>query len=793
MPSLETDPGAPNRSNGRLWFPSGLLVVILCTITLAFYHGLWQPGLVLIKRDAFRFYLPLKQYLVERLTAGELPQWFPYEALGRPFIGVAHTGVFHPFTALHLLFSVPDAYRVSTLLSCLLAALGAHALGRALGFSHVGALLAGIAFALSGYVVSLTDNLLYLYSVCLLPLFCLALDNALTGGRVWTIAPAVLWATVFLIGDIQTGYYYAFIAALWLGFRRRASYRETVLRLLLTGGLTVLLAGIQLGPAGSVYANSVRAHQAQIYEQAVEWSTHPLRLLTALASPVWGDTDPADVGRFLFGSRNYGLLWAESLYLGVPVVGLALLGAWSRRDLKVLVLLGSLTLLLALGQYGGLYALFYHVVPFWSAFRYPEKLMGVVAFATAMLAGAGLDALRAERSQPALWIGAAVGCAVLGGALLTDAAYTWIAAAVAAPVALAHAVTTSAGQAFLYSAAATAGVGLILLARPWRSRHELAALGALLAIVTLDLSRANMGAYHTAPAQAVLFTPPFVEALRDRGGDSAPGRFRIISILEKKVVFPPQLRQWLGYAGASSVSLRQALDLEHNAEFHLESAQRYLVYSAVFSALLKQSAGPKAAARYNVAYYIGHRSFLKDPRFAQRLVAELPLYDLALFESPVQPKPRSYLSPHPVFLPSGVEPATAALHPDFLNGETDFVENVEASLPQPSQGGHVAIERYLPETVRIRVRTPQRNLLILADAFDQGWKATIDDAGDIPVLRANVLVRAVIVPAGEHTITFQYETPLLKAGASASLLGCVVCLAMLAYARRQACSSENHP
>src|SRR2546426_2626666 len=37
----------------------------------------------LIHRDALRFYLPIKQHLIERLSAGELPQWFPYDALGR--------------------------------------------------------------------------------------------------------------------------------------------------------------------------------------------------------------------------------------------------------------------------------------------------------------------------------------------------------------------------------------------------------------------------------------------------------------------------------------------------------------------------------------------------------------------------------------------------------------------------------------------------------------------------------------------------------------------------------------
>src|SRR2546428_2117759 len=229
---------------------NALAITVLLGITLAFYHGLWLPGLVLIKRDAYGVFLPLKQHLIERLSAGELPQWFPYDALGRPFIGTTATGVFHPFTALYFFLSIPDAYRASTLLSCLLAALGAFLLGRVLRFSRTGALLTGIVFALSGYTVSLTDNIVYLYSICVLPLFCVALEKALVGARAWTVGPGVVWASVFLNGDVQTGYYYGFIALLWTAARVEGSYREAGLRLVLIGGLAALLAGIQLAPAG---------------------------------------------------------------------------------------------------------------------------------------------------------------------------------------------------------------------------------------------------------------------------------------------------------------------------------------------------------------------------------------------------------------------------------------------------------------------------------------------------------------------------------------------------------------
>jgi hypothetical protein len=773
------------------------MVAALCGITLVFYHGLWMPGLVLIKRDAFRFHLPIKQYLLERLSAGELPQWFPYEALGRPFIGATHTGVFHPFIALYFLLPVPDAYRASTLLSCLLAAVGAFMLGRILNFSRAGALVAGVAFTLSGYVVSLTDHITYLYSICALPLFCAALEKALVGSRAWTVAPAALWATVFLNGDVQTGYYYGFIALAWTVARVPGSRREAGLKLIFCGGLAALLACVQLGPAAVVFVNSARTQPAEFHEQALYWSTHPLRLVTALASPVGENADPVAVGRFFFGNRpmeGKGGPWTTSLYLGIPLTGLAFLGARHRCDLLVLALLGGVALLLALGRYGGLYEIFYHAIPLWSAFRYPEKLMGVVSFATAVLAGAGLDALRAEKGGATPWLVTAFLCTSAGLVLHTDAATAWTAGRFEAPEILARAVTNSAGLAFFHSAVAALGVWLVVLGARRGWLREAFLLVALTTIITLDLSRVNLSAYHVGPVEATTFVPPLAEAIKTREGELVPGRFRLVLLAEEQLAMPERVFRGLGHYGAGSMARRQALDLEHNIQFRIESANFYLPgYNTALALLLEQRTGEvAAAARYNVTYYIGRRSRLKETRLAQSLVAVLPTYDLALFQNPIPAKPRAYLSRRPERAASPVDPATLFSRPEFLNGEVDVIETTAQTFPGPSPDGVAAIAQYAPEDVRVRVDTPQPAVLVLLDAYDAGWSATLESGVGLPILRANALVRAVAVPAGAHTVTFSYQTPLLKAGAWASLAGVLLCLGLIVHEHRWGRHSGNH-
>jgi len=452
----------------------------------------------------------------------------------------------------------------------------------------------------------------------------------------------------------------------------------------------------------------------------------------------------------------------------------------------VFVLLGSLALLLALGRYGGLYELFSQVVPLWSAFRYPEKFMGVVTFAIAMLAGAGIDTLGKGTHSPLPWALAAGCCAGTGLVLHTEAAGSWVSTAFGASPGLATAMTASAASAALWSAAAAGGTSLIVLALRKNLLRETVLLGALAAILALDLARANFPAYHTGPVEAATFVPTLAKTLQAREGRLAPGRFRMVSIYEDILVWPQELMASLGFYGATSVERRQALDLEHNAQLGLETVLPYLSGpSSQFAQTLNPRTGMEAAARLNATYFVGRRHHLRDPRLARGLLAEVAAYDLALFQNPIPAKPRAYLSRRPEGTVRPIDPAGLFARPDFLSGEVDVIETADATLPEGSQDGSAILEHYAFEEVRVRVETPRPAVLILLDSFEKGWSAVLETDGEAPILRANALVRAVVVPAGSHVVTFRYETPLLRAGAAASCAGALLCLGLIVHARRR--------
>lgn len=786
-PNTTDDPAVGPIDTGGpafLWRrPTTLALTALCGAALLFYHRLWLPDLVLIKQDAYRFFLPMKRYMMERLLSGELPQWFPYESLGRPFLGIPHTGVFHPFTLLYFLLPETEAYRLSVLLSCLIGAGGAFALGRMLGFSRSGAVLAGAAFSCSGYVASMTENTVYIYSTCMLPLFCVSLRMALLDNVAWVVAPAVLWATVLLHGDIQSGYYYGFVAALVAVLQGWCPDRKAGLRLLGVGLLAGLLAAVQLAPAGALFVGSHRNDPAHFRAESTDYSTHPFRLLSVVAAPLSSPDDEVLVSHYFFGGRppqetpvGY---WAESLYMGLPVVGLACLGLRYRRDLRGIVVVGGLALVLALGKYGGLYDLLYQFLPLWSAFRFPEKLMAIVSCAVAILAGAGLDELRQGRGSPALWVGAAVILLLAGGVLQTSTAHTALASVLGAPGELTDKVAGSSAVACFFSAATASAGGLITAGVRQRRSHERLFCLLLIGVVLLDLSRVNQEAYHTGPAAAATFTPALAETIQRHAGVSGPGHFRILPFEYTYIAYPLAIRQSLDSSGITSVVNRQGLVVEHNADVHLESLGSYLPGRSQMLgelyATLRDDVGQSVYARYNVSYIIGQRELFQSPVFAGALLAAVPAYNLAVARNPVPVKPRAYVSRQPERAASPVALPVLLSRSDFLNGEVDVVESPDTDLPGPARDGQAVIERYAPEEVTIRVTSSQPAVLILLDAFEAGWTATLDRTTELPIRRANGLVRAVTVPSGSHAVTFAYRTPWLATGAVLSGVGLLLC------------------
>jgi len=77
------------------------------------------------------------------------------------------------------------------------------------------------------------------------------------------------------------------------------------------------------------------------------------------------------------------------------------------------------------------------------------------------------------------------------------------------------------------------------------------------------------------------------------------------------------------------------------------------------------------------------------------------------------------------------------------------------SLSEESRSGIAQIVSAAPGHVEVATTSGSRGLLVLHDLYYPGWLAEIDGMAT-PILCADVLFRALEVPAGTHRITFRF-------------------------------------
>ena len=125
---------------------------------------------------------------------------------------------------------------------------------------------------------------------------------------------------------------------------------------------------------------------------------------------------------------------------------------------------------------------------------------------------------------------------------------------------------------------------------------------------------------------------------------------------------------------------------------------------------------------------------------------------------------------------------------DSLAAASDSLRAVEAA--QPEAPVSVELERFRPNEILYRVRTDRPRLLVLGEIYyPAGWTATLGGETPVPILRADYLLRAVPVPAGEHllALTFAPESHMvgrwIAAGTSLGVYAVLLLLLALSWYR----------
>lgn len=430
----------------------------------------------------------------------------------------------------------------------------------------------------------------------------------------------------------------------------------------------------------------------------------------------------------------------ETGYVGAITLFLAVLGLISQwRRAIFWILLGVSAFVFALGHQTPLFATV-SGLPFFADLWKTARAIYLLALAVAVLGALGLHTLlegRYERRER-IWRWALV----IGGITL------WI----GTPYLLGQVPD---GQPFQRAVsnlrlAATLAVCLAGLAWAWRRwRHRWTIAGIVLLLV---IELVALGALaETDPS------PSLAASADDHAGALAflrsdPGWFRVDSHGEARHIWSPETLQIQGFETLQGSG--NPLSLWPFEQFYWTQPSK----DAPGYALL----GAK--------YIVMPKDDLPPGQDIWPVYTDDPLIDVHLNTRAL---PRAWLvyRAEPV---KGYDEAWRRIqNPDF---RPELVATIENGPLLEGQGmGRIEVLQYGPNQVRLLVRTDAPALMILSDVYYPGWKGYIDNT-QVPIYRANVTFRGIVVPAGDHEVRMEFRPRSFLIGLGLATLGLLTLL-----------------
>ena len=501
--------------------------------------------------------------------------------------------------------------------------------------------------------------------------------------------------------------------------------------------------------------------------------------------PVWRDR--------WYDAREPFLL---SLYVGLPALALVLAGLpGGLRSGWVWALLGlaALSLLFALGRHAPVYDALQAVVPPLRSLRYPVKAIVLASFCLALVGGHGFDAWHRREGSDRRWTLLSVTLLVLAmtalgaGWVLAARSADWGSALLAGDPSTHAGLLAPARRSLLICGSLAAVTALLAVLARFRWRTPVLSI-AVATLALLDLALAQRGLNPTAPAGTLAGTPPVIAAARPaphqrtfvfdyargRSAERLLGHRAFVTVLRPEGSRPwdgelalrmyghPTLLGLWGREGSYGVDAMKLLSHDVNTVNALVEVNE--ASPALMHRLLRMGAVDPVIAM--------HAQGFEELRPAAVLPSSFP-EPILVFRVP-DPLPRAYAVGRARVAPPG-QGWRALIANDFDPGR-EIVLPEGPVLESDSAVGSVRIAEMRPDRVTLEADLERPGYVVLVDAYDSGWKATIDDR-EARLLRANVAFRAVEAPAGRHQIRFIYRPASVRAGLAVSAFAAACLLA----------------
>ncbi|MGD0016842.1 MAG: hypothetical protein ABSC38_04925 [Verrucomicrobiia bacterium] len=702
-----------------------------------------------------------REFAACELKQGNLPLWNPHVFSGMPFLGWSQPGLLYPPNWLDLVLPLSNSINLGIALHVFLAGLFTYFWIWRRGLHPIACVVAAALFMFSGAYFShvFAGHLSLLFAAAWMPLLFVAIDGLFeTRAMRWVLLGMFAVTMQILAGDFQVCFYTAVAAGVYSCLCLIGAEHRTKTALGLVGMYmgAILLGAVQLFTSIQAASESVRSGGLS-YEFAGTFSFPPENLITLIMPGFLGD-----MIKMPYWGRWH--LWETCLFLGVTGLILLAYGAVrGNRELRRFSLPMALILIvLALGSYTPLFKVLYHWMPGFDRFRGNAKFIIQASLFMVMLAGIGMDHLLKNRKNHNR-VAPSVILLIAGGVLASAAVYlrtqvmavqqpNWWSQPFLAISALQQSFLPTGmytdqlfvSQAWLfacYSLAILAGLlvllaGLLFAVRFWKPAVYLIALLAVAEVFAF--SRHSRTTFDLASTQSA-WLKTFIQ--------QHPGDYRIFYIRNSNVAMWLQKEDIWGYA---------PLVLKRYAEFMA----------------FTQGQSLDGITQY-VDFYSDHTLF----RMLRCKFVFVPMEDVDRVRQAKTVMSHLQLIQQCRVI-SGRDAIFQTMDTPSFDPETEVILEAKPD-PFPVRSTETGSARIIESScnyLTIEVDIPQPAILLVTDAYSNGWRARPLPGSVQSVYRvmpANYILRAIPLAKGHHRFRLEYLPTAFQIGMWISAISCL--------------------
>ncbi len=355
---------------------------------------------------------PYRFSMSKAIHNGEFPFWVPEIYGGFPLLARAEAGICYPVNIILFgLFSPWAALNIVILLTISTAGISAYIYVREVGGNFYSALSSGVAFALSGYLLSHLKHLSNVNAACWLPLGLYFIERSIKENKnrylVWF---SLIFGIQHLSGHTQIAYYSGILYLVYFIFRfihqqrhtnsknqiSKKSHSEIVWKKLAADRaiwffigmifLGSLLGAVQLLPTYELVSLSQRSGGVT-FDYASNYAYDPKNLGMFIYPYINGD-----IGNLTYTGNS--IFWEDYGYVGLIVFFLALHAVfrlWKNWYVKFFTVACIASILLVLGPNTPIYRFIFEYVPGMKFFRFPTRFLLITDLSLVVLAGLGFS------------------------------------------------------------------------------------------------------------------------------------------------------------------------------------------------------------------------------------------------------------------------------------------------------------------------------------------------------------------------------------------------------------------